>query len=92
VIDLKLETNKIRLEDTVAAEIDKKLKAMNIGIQQIAQVQPVQESTCEICNGPHHTVYCFETPQQIKEIKFLKQNNPYSNTYNPGWKNHPNFS
>ncbi|EOY08940.1 Uncharacterized protein TCM_024233 [Theobroma cacao] len=20
------------------------------------------------------------------------QNNPYSNTYNPGWKNHPNFS
>ena len=22
----------------------------------------------------------------------MKQNNPYSNTYNPGWKNHPNFS
>src|SRR5262245_16941460 len=20
------------------------------------------------------------------------QNNPYSNTYNPGWRNHPNFS
>jgi hypothetical protein len=20
------------------------------------------------------------------------QNDPYSNTYNPGWKNHPNFS
>ena len=19
-------------------------------------------------------------------------NNPYSNTYNPGWRNHPNFS
>ena len=31
VIDIKLETNKIRLEDIVAAEIDKKLKAMNIG-------------------------------------------------------------
>jgi hypothetical protein len=28
----------------------------------------------------------------VEEIKFLKQNNPYSNTYNPGWKNHPNFS
>lgn len=22
----------------------------------------------------------------------MKQNNPYSNTYNLGWKNHPNFS
>src|SRR5262249_54549399 len=21
-----------------------------------------------------------------------QQNNPYSNTYNPGWRNHPNFS
>ncbi|XP_050915854.1 uncharacterized protein LOC127130947 [Lathyrus oleraceus] len=31
VIDLKLETNKIRIEDTVAAEVEKKLKAMNIG-------------------------------------------------------------
>ncbi|XP_050889291.1 uncharacterized protein LOC127094508 [Lathyrus oleraceus] len=54
VIDLKLETNKIRIEDTIPAEVDKKLK--------------------------------------VEEIKFLKKNNPYSNKYNPGWKNHPNFS
>ena len=37
-------------------------------------------------------MYCFATPQQIEEIKFFKQNNSYSNTYNPGWKNHPKFS
>ncbi|XP_022030897.1 uncharacterized protein LOC110931833 [Helianthus annuus] len=24
--------------------------------------------------------------------QYCAQNNPYSNTYNPGWKNHPNFS
>ncbi|XP_050916825.1 uncharacterized protein LOC127131999 [Lathyrus oleraceus] len=54
VIDLKLETNKICIEDIIVAEVDKKLK--------------------------------------VEEIKFLKQNNPYFNTYNPGWKNHPNFS
>ncbi|KAJ0714148.1 putative retrotransposon gag domain, aspartic peptidase domain superfamily [Helianthus annuus] len=24
--------------------------------------------------------------------QYRPQNNPYSNTYNPGWKNHPNFS
>jgi hypothetical protein len=23
---------------------------------------------------------------------FPPKNNPYSNTYNPGWRNHPNFS
>ncbi|XP_050914563.1 uncharacterized protein LOC127129418 [Lathyrus oleraceus] len=71
-IDLNLETNKIRIKDTIAAEVDKKLKAVNI--------------------GPHLTVYCVAIVQQIEDIKFLKQNNPYSNTYNPGWKNHPNFS
>ncbi|XP_050916622.1 uncharacterized protein LOC127131750 [Lathyrus oleraceus] len=92
VIDLKMETNKIRVEDTIAAEVEKKLKAMNIGTQQVAQVQPTPTVCYEICNGPHQTVYCFETPQQVEEIKILKQNNPYSNTDNPGWKNHPNFS
>ncbi|XP_050896758.1 uncharacterized protein LOC127103550 [Lathyrus oleraceus] len=40
VLDLKLETTKIRIEDTIAAKIEKKLKAMNIGTQQVAQVQP----------------------------------------------------
>ena len=92
VIDLKLETNKIHIEDTIAAEVDKKLKALNIGTQQMAQVQPISTVCCEICSGLHQTFYCFATPQQVEEIKFLKQNNPYSNMYNPGWKNHPNFS
>lgn len=38
VIDLKLETNRIRIEDTIAAEVEKKLKVMNIGTQQVVQV------------------------------------------------------
>ncbi|XP_050877207.1 uncharacterized protein LOC127080966 [Lathyrus oleraceus] len=92
VIDLKLETNEIRIEDTLATEVEKKLKAMNIGTQQVAQVQPAPTICCEIYNAPHQTVYYFATPQQVEEIKILKQNNPYSNTYNPGWKNHLNFS
>ncbi|XP_050919831.1 uncharacterized protein LOC127137411 [Lathyrus oleraceus] len=40
VIDLKLETAKTRIEDTIAAEVKKKLKAMNIGTRQVAQIQP----------------------------------------------------
>ncbi|XP_050916073.1 uncharacterized protein LOC127131182 [Lathyrus oleraceus] len=92
VIDLKLETNKIRIEDTVAAEIEKKLKAMNIGTQQVAKIQSSRNVSCEICGRPHLTVYFVATAKQIQEINVLRKNNPYSNTHNLGWKNHPNFS
>ncbi|XP_050876716.1 uncharacterized protein LOC127080440 [Lathyrus oleraceus] len=92
VIDLKLETNKIRIEDTIVVEVGKKLKAMNIGTQQVAQIQPAQNVSCEICGRPHSTVYCVTTTKRIEGVNFLRQNNPYSNTYNPWWKNHHNFS
>ncbi|XP_058774825.1 uncharacterized protein LOC131649097 [Vicia villosa] len=93
IINLKLETNKqVKIEETVATEVEKRLKALNIGAQKVAQVQQASNEVCEICSGPHNTVHCFATPQQIEDIKFLKQNNPYSNTYNPWWKNHPNFA
>ncbi|XP_050908319.1 uncharacterized protein LOC127121938 [Lathyrus oleraceus] len=65
---------------------------MNIGTHPVAQIQSVPAVCYEICSGPHQTCYYFATPQQVEEIKFLKPNNPYSKTYNPGWKNHPNFS
>jgi hypothetical protein len=29
--------------------------------------------------------------QEVEDLNYVA-NNPYSNTYNPGWKNHPNFS
>ncbi|XP_050919174.1 uncharacterized protein LOC127136685 [Lathyrus oleraceus] len=83
------------MEDQIAAEVERRLKKMAIDTQAVVQVQPVQPtqaSNCEICGGPHLTAHCVATAQQIEEIKFLRQNNPYSNTYNPGWKNHPNFS
>lgn len=59
---------------------------MNIGTQTVAQVQPVQVVYCGICGGPHFSMHCVATAKQVEEINFLKQNNPYSNTYNPGWK------
>ena len=93
VIDLKLEPNRqLKIEETIVVEVDKKLKALNLGTHQVAQVQQAQNVVCEICSGPYNTMHCLASPQQIEDIKFLKQNNPYSNTYNPGWKNHPNFS
>ncbi|XP_050909052.1 uncharacterized protein LOC127122813 [Lathyrus oleraceus] len=95
IIDLKLASQVVKMEDQIEAEVERRLKKMAIDTQtvaQVQQVQPTQTSNCEICGGPHLTAHCFATAQQIEEIKFLRQNNPYSNRYNPGWKNHPNFS
>ncbi|OMO50517.1 hypothetical protein CCACVL1_30394 [Corchorus capsularis] len=43
--------------------------------------------------GFHHSYEC----PQVEQAQFVantgrQQNNPYSNTYNPGMRNHPNFS
>ncbi|XP_058764719.1 uncharacterized protein LOC131638164 [Vicia villosa] len=83
------------MEDQIAAEVERRLKQMVLEKKTVAQVQPaqpIQAVNCEICGGPHFAMHCVATAQQVEEINFLKQNNPYSNTYNPGWKNHPNFS
>ncbi|KAI3773937.1 hypothetical protein L1987_48476 [Smallanthus sonchifolius] len=56
------------------------------------------QSLCEFCGGAHPTSACQVGDQGAHEqVDFMSnqnrpQNNPYSNTYNPGWRNHPNFS
>ena len=56
---------------------------------------------CEICAGQHASRDCpidnsFMPPVQ-EQVQYVnnqgrQQNSPYSNTYTPAWKNHPNFS
>ncbi|XP_058764431.1 uncharacterized protein LOC131637882 [Vicia villosa] len=95
LVDLKLTNQVVKMEEQIAAEVERRLKQMALEKQTVAQIQPAQPTqavNCEICGGPHFAVHCVVTAQQVEEINFLKQNNPYSNTYNPGWKNHPNFS
>ena len=54
---------------------------------------------CEFCAGPHPSSECtignpFASAEQVNQVGEInrQRNNPYSNTYNPGWRNHPNFS
>ncbi|XP_062102852.1 uncharacterized protein LOC133813440 [Humulus lupulus] len=56
---------------------------------------------CEICGGPHQFEQCMTTKfnntillEQVSMMgNFNRQaNNPFSNSFNPGWRNHPNFS
>ena len=63
---------------------------------------PSQVLSCEVCGG-HSTIECqqgqsYSQGSSIEQLNALNnfngrpQANPYSNTYNPGWRNHPNFS
>jgi len=56
---------------------------------------------CEICGVQGHAAFECHTPfQSVEHANAMQnfnpclppQNNPYSNTYNPDWRNHPNFS
>ena len=56
---------------------------------------------CEICSGPHSFHDCPQTHsptsasgEQMNYVGNYQRGNqgPYTNTYNPGWANHPNFS
>jgi hypothetical protein len=66
--------------------------------QNISMVH--QSPTCAICGGVDHlAINCNwggsheGDAEQVNVLNnnYWPQNNPYSNTYNPGWRNHPNF-
>lgn len=59
--------------------------------------------TCDFCAGNHASNECqvrntfASTSSSLEQVNYLagnhrQQNNPFSKTYNPGWRNHPNLS
>ena len=51
--------------------------------------------TCDFCGGSHMNDNCTNIEQAQYMGNFNRQpqqSNPYSNTYNAGWRNHPNFA
>jgi hypothetical protein len=50
---------------------------------------------CEVCGEPGHTTLdcniLSKGYNQISEVSYA-QNSPYSQSYNPNWRNHPNIS
>ena len=75
-------------------------------VMQMMSQTGLNQPTCNFCGGPHFSANCnsggmftSSTPSYFthhEEVDYVgnaprQQNNPYSNTYNPGWQNHPNF-
>ncbi|RWR83368.1 hypothetical protein CKAN_01212200 [Cinnamomum micranthum f. kanehirae] len=74
------------------ANLSKQIQSMKVHAVQSTNM------VCEFCAGNHMGVDCqvgnpFNSQEQVHYVSnYSRQNNPYSNTYNPGWRNHPNFS
>ncbi|KAK9208748.1 hypothetical protein WN944_001108 [Citrus x changshan-huyou] len=64
------------------------------------QIKSVQEIAGDVCSSNDHFTQDCPTLPALKEclhdqanaINTFNKPNPYSQTYNPGWRNHPNFS
>ncbi|KAG8642533.1 hypothetical protein MANES_12G095501v8 [Manihot esculenta] len=71
-----------------------------IALGQVQQIQaPQPPRPCEIClHVGHPTDQCPTLQEDHHQVNAIGRYNnqprydPYSNTYNPGWKDHPNFS
>ncbi|KAM7488802.1 hypothetical protein LguiB_026286 [Lonicera macranthoides] len=65
-------------------------------------INQVQAEGCSACASPMHTSQTCPSmvgfsefvPQQVNAMNDYKKqfNSPFTDTYNPGWRNHPNFS
>jgi hypothetical protein len=83
--------------------VDRKLD-MIVKAMALQNISPSQQAAppqvCAICSQFDHTtdtcpLYSSANQEQANYVvqnNYPPKNNPYSNTYNPGWRNHPNFS
>jgi hypothetical protein len=79
----------------------KKVEALVVS-KSISTANPFHVDCCSICASPMHLAQtCPSLPafveSPMKQVNafndYRKQaNGPFSETYNPGWRNHPNFS
>ncbi|XP_022876807.1 uncharacterized protein LOC111395012 [Olea europaea var. sylvestris] len=80
----------------LSAKIDSLVHKVERMSQSTNAVQ-AKKASCEECGVDHNTVNCPILIQGMEYVDYIQagqcqQNNPYSNTYNPSWMKHPNFS
>lgn len=71
VIDLKMATRVVLLEDQVMTEVEKRLKTLNVGTQQVAQVQEANAFISEFSGCPHFAMYCVAHLQHVEKVNYL---------------------
>nr|XP_051202492.1 uncharacterized protein LOC127316114 [Lolium perenne] len=63
-------------------------------VQQVSEVQST--NICQICGELGHTTHgcgvLLGAGSQIQEVNYAQNQGPYSQNYNPSWRNHSNLS
>ncbi|KAK8698068.1 hypothetical protein V6N13_114199 [Hibiscus sabdariffa] len=79
--------------DSVSAQLSAITNLLK-NLQKPSDVREAKALSCVHCEGNHHATNCPVMHEQASYVGNFNRNlnNPYLNTYNPGWRQHPNFS
>nr|XP_027120403.1 uncharacterized protein LOC113737358 [Coffea arabica] len=90
-----------KVNEIETSSIQQQLTELTSFVRQLVVENASQAKLCGICTGMgHSTDMCpaiqEESAEQVNIASHApaprRPYDPYSNTYNPGWKDHPNFS
>jgi hypothetical protein len=94
ILELKGEQELTQRMDAIVKRLDE----LSVG-KPVNAVNTFPVESCSVCASPMHqaqncpSMTVFEMEQVNTFNSFQKPSSgPYSETYNPGWRNHPNFS
>ncbi|XP_062075610.1 uncharacterized protein LOC133779698 [Humulus lupulus] len=79
------------------SSISNMLKTMNMGMNQSmgqpmgTQMGPMENISCVYCGEGHAFDICPSNPAAVCYMGNQNRNSHYSNSYNPSWRQHPNF-
>ncbi|MDV3153251.1 MAG: hypothetical protein Q8755_02625, partial [Candidatus Phytoplasma australasiaticum] len=84
-----------QVDDVIA--ITARMDALSSKFDMLLAGQVQSQPGGDMRDGVFQNSDCSSGDVSHEQVDFMgnqyrPQNNPYSNTYNPGWKNHPNFS
>ncbi|GAU15420.1 hypothetical protein TSUD_44570 [Trifolium subterraneum] len=97
MLDLDTQTALLAQSQLMNTQMAAMLKHFTTAPAPQMQANAVQDVKCAFCGKGHANGECFPagSEQAMYLSNFKKSsttNNPYSLTYNPGWRDHPNFS
>ncbi|XP_027069358.1 uncharacterized protein [Coffea arabica] len=90
-----------RVNEIETSSIQQQLSELTFVVRQLAMRDTPQVKVCGICTSMDHCTDTCPILQEngAKQVNMAggvpaprRQYDPYSNTYNPGWRDHPNFS
>ncbi|XP_027172203.1 uncharacterized protein LOC113771849 [Coffea eugenioides] len=90
-----------RVNEAETSSIQQQLSELTSAVRQLAMRDTPREKVCGICTSMDHCTDLCPILQEngAEQVNMAggvpaprRQYDPYSNTYNPGWRDHPNLS